>query len=61
VTRIDIELSVKGATNGIDLTAQQMIKEVSGVVKRLINKFEDKVKISTESVVSLRCANIWPY
>jgi hypothetical protein len=60
-TRIDIELRVGGAINGMDLTSQQMIKEVSGVVKRLIDKFENKVGISTESVVSLKCANIRPY
>jgi hypothetical protein len=60
-TQIDIELCVAGTTNRMDLTAQQMIKEVSGVMKRLIDKFEDKVRISTESVVSLRSFNIRLY
>jgi hypothetical protein len=61
MTQINIELCIRGTTNRIDLTVQQMIKEVSGVMKRLIDKFEDKVRISTESVVSLRYTNIWLY
>lgn len=60
-TQINIELRIGGAINGLDLTAQQMIKEVSGVVKMLIEKFEDKVWISTESIVSLKRTNIRPY
>jgi hypothetical protein len=38
-----------------------MIKDISGVVKGLIDQFGDKVRIHTESAVSLRVVNIRPY
>jgi hypothetical protein len=54
LARLDIELVVRGAVNGLDLKTQQMVKEISEVVKGLIDQFEDKLWISTESVVSLK-------
>jgi hypothetical protein len=59
--QIDIELVVRGAVNGLDLKTQLIIKEISGVVKGLIDQFGDKVRIRTESAVSLRVVNIRPY
>lgn len=60
-TPIDIELQVGGAINGMDLTTQQMIRDISGVVKGLIGRFGDGLSIRTESVVSLMICNIRPY
>jgi hypothetical protein len=60
-TEISIELCVGEVVNGLDLTTQQMIREISRVVRGLIDQFRGKVRISTESVVSLRSFNIRPY
>ncbi|KIM92507.1 hypothetical protein OIDMADRAFT_36538 [Oidiodendron maius Zn] len=60
-TPIDIELQVGGAINGMDLMMQQMIRDISGVVKGLIGRFGDGLSIRTESVVSLMMCNIRPY
>jgi hypothetical protein len=60
-TVIKVELQVRGAANGMDLTTQQMIRDISGVVKGLIDQFGDKVWISKESVFNWRRVDIRPY
>jgi hypothetical protein len=60
-TQVDIELAVGGAVNGLDLTTQQVIRDIAVVVKGLIDQFQDKLSIRTESTISMQTANIRPY
>lgn len=47
---IGIEICGRGALDGSDLKTQMKIKEISGIVKQLVEKFQSRFTISKVAV-----------
>ncbi|PVH67547.1 hypothetical protein DL98DRAFT_398978, partial [Cadophora sp. DSE1049] len=60
-TWIEIEIWVGGTMDGMDLRTQQKIKELSGIVKELIDQFGDAIAISKASADGIHRHDIRPY